>query len=570
MANDYLDSLTKLTRKRQLKLTKEQEKEIAKVYMHAAESYSKRFMSTIGNRTATNALQFEYARELHTKLSEIVKEYSIKGAENSLNLGKRLMEFSYAEYGISDTPYGRAVQSITNVLKDSSARRIILGDIYKDGHGLDDRLWKAVNSSGNKINEVIASCLAQQLSATETSKILKDFLKPGKNTTWDRQKIREKLGPGYAAWNKDISYESLRLARTTISHSATLGMKEASKVNPYLNKAIWHSVHAIGRTCDICKERDGQVYTLAKLPFDHPNGLCWHEPILDKSLDEIGNELADWVKGGKNSRLDEYWKTHGPKDVPVPSKLNKQQKQQTTQVNKKQGNQITPGTPEWYDKKYATIKDEVGEHWENGIREKIMNAPEFIQNWYRLNQHHMKYLGAEGNDAYYTPVKKGIVMNFKNDSNNSRGEYSTFFHEFGHLLDDKGTNLDGRKMSLQVRFYKAIERDFEMKKLEYEGKPWPYIKGKITEELRKDGDYASGCQDIIGGLTLNEIRAGWGHSTSYWKRQPDKRADINSEMFAHMSSAFTNPKRLEVMKKWFPRATKEFERMVTKSIKSLL
>lgn len=41
MANDYLDSLTKLTRKRQLKLTKEQEKEIAKVYMHAAESYFK-------------------------------------------------------------------------------------------------------------------------------------------------------------------------------------------------------------------------------------------------------------------------------------------------------------------------------------------------------------------------------------------------------------------------------------------------------------------------------------------------------------------------------------------------
>ena len=69
-------------------------------------------------------------------------------------------------------------------------------------------------------------------------------------------------------------------------------------------------------------------------------------------------------------------------------------------------------------------------------------------------------------------------------------------------------------MSLQVRFYKAIERDFEMKKLEYEGKPWPYIKGKITEELRKDGEYASGCKDIIGELTLHEIRAGRGHSTS--------------------------------------------------------
>lgn len=554
MSNDYLDSMNKLARKRQLALTKEQEKAIYKVYSKAASDHYEKFINGMGNATATNAAQMEYTRELATKLKSIIEEYSIKGAENSLSLVEDIMSNCYDEYGLKDTPYAKAVHAITNAVRDDSARRIILGDIYKDGKGLDSRIWNAANRSGEKINEVVAACMAQQMSAVEMSKVLKDFMKPGGNT-WDRAKIREKLGPGYASWNKEVSYEALRLARTTITHSATLAMKEASRVNPYMNSARWHSVHAAGRTCQECKDRDGQVYSLAKIPFDHPNGLCWNEPVLDKSLDEIGKELEDWVHGGKNSRLDEYWKAHGPKNVPVPSQLPKEQ--------------LPPkkGTQEWYDKEFSNFKQELGEHWDNGIRESIMNAPEFIQDWYRLNQHELKYGGKEGKSAYYTPGAKHIIMDFDIDKNNSRGKYSTFFHEFGHLLDDKANFSDRPKMSYSPTFYNKIVEDWENQKAKYEGKPWPFVRGKIIEELRKDGDLASGCQDIIGGLTLNDVRAGWGHDTEYWTRYKDKRIDVISEMFAHMSSGYTNEERLVVMKKWFPKACDEFEKIVKENTK---
>ena len=552
MSNEYLDSLNKLARKRQLALTKEQEKAIYRVYDKAANDYYEKFVTNMGNGTATNAAQMEYTRELATKLKSIIEEYSIKCAEKSLRLVEDIMSSCYDEYGLQDTPYAKAVHAITNAVRDDSARRIILGDIYKDGKGLDSRIWNAANLSCGKINEVVAACMAQQMSAVEMSKVLKDFMKAGGNT-WDRSKIREKLGPGYAAWNKEVSYEALRLARTTITHSATLAMKEAGRVNPYLNSARWHSVHAAGRTCSECEERDGQVYSLAKLPFDHPNGLCWNEPVLDKSLDQIGKELEDWVHGGKNSRLDEYWKAHGPKDVPVPSK------------NKLENLPPKQGTPEWYDKEFSTFVDQLGEHWENGIREKIMNAPQFIQDWYRLNQNQLVYGGTDGTNAYYSPSHQHIKMDLAKDALNTRGKYSTFFHEFGHLLDDKGNHLDRAKMSYSVKFYDKIVEDWENQKAKYAGKPWPYVKGKIIEELRKDGDLASGCQDIIGGLTLNEVRAGWGHSTDYWTRREDRRIDIISEMFAHMSSGYTNPERLAVMQKWFPEACKEFEAIVVEN-----
>lgn len=551
MSNEYLDSLNKLARKRQLALTKQQEKAIFSVYNKAAEDYYEKFINGMGNNTATNALQMEYAREIAKRLEEIITEYSIKGAENSLSLVRDIMDSAYDQYGLKDSPYAKSVHQIANALRDQSARRIILGDIYKDGKGLSKRLWNTTNRNAEAINEVIAQCMAQQLSAVETSKILKSFMKPGVGKTWDRAKIKEKLGPGYAAWNKEISYEALRLARTTINHSATLGMKEAGKLNPYLKSARWHSVHAIGRTCEQCKERDGQVYTLAQLPFDHPNGLCWNEPILDKSLDEIAHELQMWVEGGKNSRLDEYWKAHGPKDVPVPSQLPKKQQP------------IKKGTPEWYDKEFSNFVDQLGDHWENGIKEAIMKAPEFIQDWYRINQDKLIYAGEDGSSAYYSPRNRHIKMSLDADKNNTRGKYSTFFHEFGHLLDDLSSQNIMSDLSNNMAFYKALEKDYNDKLAQFgkDSKPWPFVKGKIVEAQRNAGDICSGVQDIYSGFSLNEIRAGWGHSTEYWKRGNTK-LEIASEAWAHMSSGYTNEERLAVMKEWFPTACKEFERIV--------
>lgn len=326
--NDYLDSITKLARKRQLALTKEQEKAIYKVYADATQDYYKKFINA-KKGTATKALYAEYAHNMAYKLQDIINEYNLKAAGNITSMVANLTEQQFYEYYGLDVPpelMGKsAVGQLCNLMADKSARSIILGDIYKDGKGLSSRIWQSVDASCRKINEVVAQCMAQQLSAVEMSKVLQSFMNPGVGTTWDRQKIKELLGPGYASWNKNISYEALRLARTTITHSATVALKQSAKVNPYLTKCKWHSVHAIGRTCSQCAERDGQIFSIDKLPFDHPNGLCWHEPTLDKSLDQIGKELEDWINGKPNQRLKEWEQTldKSAKGLGIPWDKNK-------------------------------------------------------------------------------------------------------------------------------------------------------------------------------------------------------------------------------------------------------
>ncbi len=565
MNNEYLDSLTKLARRRQLKLSKEQEMAIYRVYEKATEQYYEKFLESMGNGTMSSGIRLQYCRQMANELQDIVHKYSIEGADNGIRLAKDIMDSCYDEYGLGDTIYANAVKNICGAIKSNTVKALIAGDIYKDGKGLSSRIWMTVNRNYEAINEVIASCVAQQLSAVEMSNVLKDFMLPKyKRKTWDNARVKELLGPGYSSWNKDISYEALRLARTTLTHSATLAMKQSAKANPYFNKVIWHSVHAIGRTCEICRERDGQTYSLANLPFDHPNGLCWNEPVLDKSLDEMADELKDWVEGQPNEKLDTWWRNYGQfytDNKPISSN---KIKQETKPVSFKKR------SPEWFDSEFSHMREALGEHWDNGIKDKIMSSPEFVQDWLINNQAKFKYLGKEQPGSFYSRKYKGINMDLDKDRTNSRGMYSTFFHEFGHQIDNEFNGEGKPTLSNNMKFYKALEKDYEdtLVKFGKGSKPAPFVRGKIRDAQREDGDISSGVQDIYSGLSNGEIVAGWCHSQEYWNRG-NKAIEIASEAWAHMHSAYTNAERLEVMKKWFPTACEVFESIVKRNLKSL-
>ena len=66
-----------------------------------------------------------------------------------------------------------------------------------------------------------------------------------------------------------------------------------------------------GRTCELCMERDNQIFKINEVPLDHPNGLCTTVPEIPMSLEEIGTELRAWVDGEKNIKLDKWFKDYG-------------------------------------------------------------------------------------------------------------------------------------------------------------------------------------------------------------------------------------------------------------------
>ena len=197
------------------------------------------------------------------------------------------------------------LQAIVDITNKKLVQQMVKGEIYYNGRGLDKMLWDVAKCAGDKLNLAITSCIAEGMGAAEMSQNLKEFATGGHHT-WSRNKIKEKLGPGYARkYSGGLDYEALRLARTTITHQAQLATLATSKINPYMNAVIWHSDHQAGRTCQQCIDRNGTKYYLNKesVPLDHPNGMCWLEPAYSMTPEEIAKDMKNWGEGKSNSGL---------------------------------------------------------------------------------------------------------------------------------------------------------------------------------------------------------------------------------------------------------------------------
>ena len=317
MADSYVSLIEKRARQQLEDLNTAQQRAVIEAYNSAGKELVRRYRNA-KDGTATKAMLASYAKKIAEETEELIKQYAIKGAEVAPSVQKLIMNQAFQMAGLDTSVANDKFNNIIGTLGKESVKNVIGGKIYKDGAGLSDRIWQASAQSSNKIQEVITACLAQDMGASEMSKILQAYVNPTARKTWSREKIREKLGPGYAAWNSNLEYNALRLARTTLAHTATMSMRQSQKLNPYASKIQWHSVHAGDRTCQICIDMDGNIYDTDKCPFDHPNGMCYQTTILEKPLDEIANELADWCNGAENEKLDNWWEEMtGEKPTPA-------------------------------------------------------------------------------------------------------------------------------------------------------------------------------------------------------------------------------------------------------------
>lgn len=317
MADSYVSLIEKRARQQLEDLNTAQQRAVIEAYNSAGKELVRRYRNA-KDGTATKAMLASYAKKIAEETEELIKQYAIKGAEVAPSVQKLIMNQAFQMAGLDTSVANDKFNNIIGTLGKESVKNVIGGKIYKDGAGLSDRIWQASAQSSNKIQEVITACLAQDMGASEMSKILQAYVNPTARKTWSREKIQEKLGPGYAAWNSNLEYNALRLARTTLAHTATMSMRQSQKLNPYASKIQWHSVHAGDRTCQICIDMDGNIYDTDKCPFDHPNGMCYQTTVLEKPLDEIAKELADWCNGAENEKLDNWWEEMtGEKPTPA-------------------------------------------------------------------------------------------------------------------------------------------------------------------------------------------------------------------------------------------------------------
>ncbi len=602
----YLLIIDRATHRIARDATKTQEQEIMRAYTIAFDDAFSDYLKQLekGKNPSQSDLtqcKLAYINQLY---STIQKQSLICNEE----IPKRILN-QYAKV-MKDITNNKDVINKINKNVDVTSRNIveqmIKGEIYKDGVGLDSRLWSATNASGRKIEDAITSCLARGISSAEASKIIAQFAKSGHHT-WDKKKIREKLGNKYA--NKyetgGLDYEALRLMRTTNTHMAQLSVMNSDKVNPYNKFVKYHAGHAGSRTCSMCRDRNGKIFPIHDAPLDHPNGLCWLSPVMSKdgktemSLADMVDDMNDYFDGKPNSGVMEQWtgKSYPRRVEPKP-----QQPPKPTEPPKPPKPTIPKGhlyTEEQREQKYQELethlldgissmletelvnnknKDNIIKPYSQttvkGIIGTLRKYPASIQDLYLHTLKDLK-MNYTPDGAFYSPMTDSIHFSVKKTNNDNRGPYGTVFHEWGHMIDRHVSSETGGTVTNSVKeeMYKILKQDVE-DRIKYQQKNSKVkinkteAKKLVTNELNGATDAIAGVSDIYGGVTGNKVVGRWGHAKSYWTRR-DKEAEVCSEAWADILQSYGIPYQAKYIEKYLPGGKAYVEKTVEELIEKI-
>lgn len=303
----YFEGWEKAIHATNAKLTAEQERAVLKAFNDAMIELVGKISKSRGGFLPARIYR-DYAYDLFRVLNSLVRDYSKQAVEATLDAQMMfILQALGGEGNATASLYSDGIRRATAVYSRRVAELVAKGELYKDGMGLSRRIWRVSSQAGKTIQQVVQQGLSSGQSAAQMAKLLEEFVKPKSRRFWDSQRIEEILGKTTARQFEKLEYNALRLARTTISHSATASVRQWGQINPYARKVQWHSVHAPGRTCQICRDLDGQVFKIEECPFDHPNGMCYQTVYYDRSLEDIADELKAWSNGEPNEMLDDWY-----------------------------------------------------------------------------------------------------------------------------------------------------------------------------------------------------------------------------------------------------------------------
>lgn len=611
---EYLNTLNAQLRNKPRELTKKQQQQIIQVYKKAyMDTINRGIKNAYGDDKAVKNLTAAYSQQIYDELLKVVMKYNSKVANDLADINKQMMQLLMGDgyKQIKDQ-----VDKLVDIVNADTVEQLIRGKVYEDRKGLDKRLWSCTNTSGEKIEDAVASCMAEGMSAAEMAENLKQFAMGGHHT-WSRNKIREKLGSGYARkYSSGLDYESLRLARTTITHQAQIETINTRKVNPYMGGVKWHSNHEAGRTCDLCNSRDGHIFIVDKedIPLDHPNGACWLEPVWmingkKATPEDIAKDMRAWANGEKNSgamdKIPEYKGLGGTK---TPTKSIKKTIKRAV---KQRGIYTEEERAAKYTELHETLKKQISKtnkkYTTEGILEALKQAPLDVQDMY-LSIGEFQRTNSTGG-AFYSPTDKKIHMSLKDERNlriqfGEKHRYDVLFHEWGHMIDDQATPDDFKmyrfsggsepmynKITLKnaikpTGLAQSFERDMKNWQAKWvqekfhgkktlENTPAALVNGKFADFLHDNEVFTIALQDAAKGMSAGAVKTKWGHDLKYYTRNQDGNIsayesaciEVSSELWAEISSNMTQPETRKFLYENFPEMMKSYDKIVKDTLK---
>lgn len=611
---DYFKTLNGQLNNKPRELTKKQQQQIIQVYKKAyMDTINRGIKNAYGDSKAVKNLTAAYSQQIYDELLKVVMKYNSQVASDLSDINKQMMQLLMGDgyQQIKDQ-----VDKLVDIVNADTVEQIVQGKLYEGRKGLDKRLWSCTNTSGEKIEDAVASCMAEGMSAADMAENLKQFAMGGHHT-WSRNKIREKLGSGYARkYSGGLDYESLRLARTTITHQAQIETINTRKVNPYMGGVKWHSNHEAGRTCDLCNSRDGHIFIVDKedIPLDHPNGACWLEPVWmingkEATPEEIAKDMRAWANGEKNSgamnKIPEYKGLGGTK---APAKSIKKTIKKAV---KQRGIYTEEERAAKYTELHETLKKQISKtnkkYTTEGILEALKQAPLEVQDMY-LSIGKFQRTNSTGG-AFYSPTDKKIHMSLKDERNlriqfGEKHRYDVLFHEWGHMIDDQATPDDfkmyrfsggSEPMYSKITLKNAIKptglaQSFERDMKNWQAKwvqekfhgkktldntPAPLVNGKFADFLHANEVHTIALQDAAKGMSAGAVKTKWGHDLKYYTRNQDGNIsayesaciEVSSELWAEISSNMTQPETRKFLYENFPEMMKSYDKIVKDTLK---
>ena len=178
----------------------------------------------------------------------------------------------------------------------------------------------------------------------------------------------------------------------------------------------------------------------------------------------------------------------------------------------------------------------------------------------RVNIHDDDY----DDGAHYNTFWNHINYNADDDSTNRRGVGNTYYHEVGHLIDDRSDWFGSTSNDNSYDLYGALENDLNnyldriMAENGYTSRDDAY--DHLSNWLNSDPNMMNGISDLVCGLTNGQASGQWLHAMSYYNHD-----SIENEAFAHFfeASMRCDSVKLDYIRELFPEAYEEYQRMIT-------
>lgn len=322
MMNKTYKKLILEARKKKLKIYKSSYREIIKIYQDVAKELDlKALKSKRGSLTEKVAL--DYKKQIDKTLKDLRKVLYSKHKGNFEAAAKAASEIQLSFFNRIGKTYGadiaKGFENIFSRVPKEVINEIISGGFYKDNMGLSDRIWWDIRKMDKDFNYMLKRAIAEKKSAADFAKDIQRYVKPGARKTIEWNKV-------YGGTSKkQVEYNALRLARTSINHSYFETNRRSSKMNPYVDGIKWElseqhferQIRPYGRDeCDDFAEQNDYdlgvgVFPEDEIPVPHPNCLCYQYSLITKKLPEIGKELRSWLDGADNQMLDSWYRKYG-------------------------------------------------------------------------------------------------------------------------------------------------------------------------------------------------------------------------------------------------------------------